>query len=175
MVDELEATYLNKKPIIRNFSKAKVNIVLKIADLKKDDEILDFGCGAGWLKNKLKNEGYNIKGYDTTSEHSDIENYVELSPNKIFVLDVFEHIPKEEILKIVRNFKKMNQNIELIIAITNENLISRKARKLLGKSERVSDHITTLNEILEILNSELTFVKKFNFLGVSYIAKFKNN
>jgi len=175
MVDELKSTYLNKNPIIRNFSKTKVNLALKIADLKKDDEILDFGCGEGWLKNKLRQEGYNINGYDITPEHSDVEDYTKLKPNKILVLDVFEHIPKEEVLKIVKNFKKMNPNVEIITAIPTENFISRKARKLLGKSERVSDHITTIKEILEILNSEFKLVKKINFLTVSYIAKFRNN
>ena len=68
----------------------------------------------------------------------------------------------------------MNPNFNLIVIIPTENFISRKIRRLLGKSERVSDHITPLNEILKILNSELKLIKKVNFLSISYIAKFRN-
>jgi len=174
MTDELSATYLNKNPIIRTFSKTKIKIAFMIADLKKTDLILDFGCGEGWLKNNLKKQGYNVIGYDITPEHSDVEDYRKIKPNKIFVMDVFEHIPKEEIVKIIKNFKEMNPDFELITSIPTENWISRKARKILGKTERVKDHITNLREIKQILKGELKLVKKINFLTVSYIAKFRN-
>ncbi len=174
MTDKLSATYLNKNPIVRIFSKSKVKLALKIADLKKTDLILDFGCGEGWLKNNLKNQGYNITGYDITPEHSDIKDYTEIKPDKIFVMDVFEHIPKNEIKEIIKSFKKMNPNFELITAIPTENFVSRKARKILGKSERVKEHVTSIKEIMNILNGELKLSKKINFLTVSCIAKFRN-
>lgn len=174
MIDKLSSTYLNKNPIIRIFSRTKIKIALKIADLKKTDLILDFGCGGGWLKSNLKEQGYNVIGYDIIPEHSDINDYGKLKPDKIFVMDVFEHIPKEEIKKILKNFKKMNPNFELITSIPTENWVSRKARKILGKNERVKDHITNLKEIMDILKEKLVLIKKFNFLTVSFIAKFKN-
>lgn len=174
MTDELSATYLNKNPIIRAFSRTKIKIAIKMANSKKDDLILDFGCGEGWLKNNLKKQGYNITGYDITPKHSDVKDYRKIKPDKIFAMDVFEHISKEEIVKIIKNFKKMNPNFELITSIPTENWISRKARKILGKTERVKDHITNLKEIKKILKEELKLIKKFNFLSVSYIAKFKN-
>ncbi len=173
-MDSLSATYLNKNPIVRIFSRNKIKLAIKIAGLKKTDLILDFGCGEGWLKNNLKNQGYNAIGYDITPEQSDIGDYTRLKPDKIFAMDVFEHIPKEQIRKIIKNFKKMNPNFELITSIPTENLVSRKARKILGKSERVKEHITSLKEIKKILKEELQIVKKINFLTVSYIAKFKN-
>jgi len=175
MKDELSSTYLNKNPLIREYFKKKVNLAVNLAKLKKQDYILDFGCGEGWLKNKLRKEGYLVVGYDITPEHTEIKDYRKISPTKIFALDVFGHIPKEEIIKIIKDFKKMNNNFELIVSIPTENLISRKARKLLGKSERVSGHITSLKEISKILNSEFKRTKRINFFGISYIAKFKSN
>jgi 2-polyprenyl-3-methyl-5-hydroxy-6-metoxy-1,4-benzoquinol methylase len=174
-MDTLKSTYLNKNPIIRIFSRTKVNIAIKMARLNKADKILDFGCGEGWLKNKLKNQGFYVVGYDKTPEHTEIKDYTELSFNKIFALDVFEHIPKEEIVKIIKNLKKKNKKFELITAIPTENLVSRKMRKFLGKSEKVPDHITSLKEIVSILRKELRQVKSFNFLTVSYIAKFRSD
>jgi len=174
MVDDLKSTYLNKNPVIKIFSRTKINLAIKLANLKKDDLILDFGCGAGWLKNKLKNLGYSAIGYDITPEHSDVKYYTGVTPTKIFAMDVWEHISKEEIKNIIKNFKKMNPGFELITAIPTENLLSRKARKFLGKSERVADHITPIKEILKILNSELKLIKKINFLNVSWIGKFKS-
>jgi hypothetical protein len=175
MADSISTTYKNKNPLIQIFSRTKVNIAVRMANLKKEENILDFGCGEGWLKNRLKEKGYKVTGYDVTPSQSDVEDYTKTSPDKIFVLDVFEHIPKEEISKIIDNFKRMNPNFILITAIPTENLVSRKVRKLLGKDERVKDHITTIKEILEILKKELIPVKKFNFLTVSKIFVFKNN
>jgi cyclopropane fatty-acyl-phospholipid synthase-like methyltransferase len=174
MADSISTTYKNKNPLIQIFSRTKVNIAVRIANLKKEEKILDFGCGEGWLKNKLKSKGYNVIGYDVTPSQSDIDDYKKTIPDKIFVLDVFEHIPKEEISKIIVDFKRMNPKFILITAIPTENFVSRKVRKLLGKSERVKDHITTIKEILEILNKELILKKRFNFLTVSKIFIFKN-
>tara|TARA_Y100000310_G_scaffold329947_1_gene400710 strand:- start:38409 stop:38960 length:552 start_codon:yes stop_codon:yes gene_type:complete len=174
MVDKLKATHMHKNPLLRWFFRTKTSLAIKLAKLKKSDLILDFGCGAGWLKNLLKKKGYNVVGYDITPEQSDINDYTSIKPDKIFVIDVFEHISKEEIRRTIQNFKKMNPNFELITIIPKENWISRKIRKLLGKDEVVADHITPLKDILVILKSELKLLKKVNFLGVSFIGRFKN-
>jgi len=174
VADNLKTTYMHKNPLVRWFFRTKTNIAIRLADLKKTETILDFGCGAGWLKKKLKKKGYNVVGYDITPKYSDVKDYTKIKANKIFALDVFEHIRKREIKEILMNFKKINPNFELIVAIPTENWVSRKCRKLLGKSEKVSDHITSFKEILKILNSQLKLIRKINFLSVSYIAKFKH-
>ena len=38
-----------------------------------------------------------------------IKDYRKIKPTKIFALDVFEHVPKEEIEKILNNFQKLNE------------------------------------------------------------------
>jgi len=173
-VNELSDTYLSENPLVRIFSRMKVNIAVRLAELKKGDLILDFGCGAGWLKDNLRKRGLNVIGYDIVEEQSDIKDYTKIKPDKIFAMDVFEHISKDEVKEIIDNFKKMNKEFELITAIPTENWVSKKCRKILGKSEKVKGHITPLKEILKILKSELKLVKKINFLSVSWIGKFKN-
>ena len=98
MKDELKRTHASSNPLIKIFFRTKTNLAIKIACLKKSDIILDYGCGGGFLKNKLKSMGFNALGYDITPEHSDLEDYRELNPNKIFAIDVFE--PPSKILYI---------------------------------------------------------------------------
>ena len=174
MPDELKNTYLSRNPFVKYFFRLKSRIAVNLANLKKNDLILDFGCGAGFLKNKLKKKGYRVIGYDVTKSQTDIEDYRKLSPSKIFAMDVFEHIPKEELKQVIRNFKLMSSKFSLIVAIPTENLISRKIRRILGKKERVEGHVTNIEEILKILNSEFKLEKRINLFFVSYIAKFRN-
>ena len=161
----------NKNPLVRLFYRWKFGLAFRYAGLKKEDLILDFGCGAGWLKKQLLD--YNVIGYDINPKETEVKDYTTLKPTKIFAMDVFEHIGKEDIRKIISNFKKMNPDLILVTTIPTETWFWRKSRKLLGLSETVADHITPLKEILKILNEELTLVKKVNFFTISHIAKWK--
>jgi len=165
-------TVLHKNPIVKIYFRWKFNKIIKFAKLNKEELVLDFGCGDKWLKRTL--QGYNVTGYDLNPRQTEVEDYRTLHPDKIFVIDVFEHIPLEEIKKIIKDFKKMSPNLELITSIPTENWISRKIRVLVGKQERAPDHITSLKEIWEILTSEMELVEKINFFTIARIARFKN-
>ena len=172
--DDIKATYESPNPFIKWFFNKKINTVLKIADLKKDDLLLDFGCGGGEIKKRLKDSKIKIIGYDLTPEHSDIDNYTKIKPTKIISMDCFEHIPKSEIPKIVENFRKMNPNAIMIFSIPTENFFSRKIRKLLGKPERANGHITTLKEILSIFSQkQMKLIKKKNLFTITFIGSYK--
>jgi len=167
----LENTYESKNLLTKVYFRKKVEAAIRLAKLKKEDIILDFGCGAGWLENRLKN--FYILGYDINPEKTFIKEYNEIKPTKIFCLDVFEHIPLEELEKIIYNFKKIG-NFELIVSIPTGNFISRKMRKLVGKIEIPKEHITSYKEIINLLNKNFKLVKKINFFTVTKIFKFKN-
>ena len=169
---ENEDWHNNKNPLVRLFYRIKFKIAISYAQLKKDDLILDFGCGTGQLKKMLP--GYKLIGYDIDPKLTKIKDYTKIKPDKIFALDVFEHIPQEEIRRILRNFKKMNLNFVLVTAIPTETWLWRKARKLMGLSETVTDHITKLEEILKILNEELYWKREINFALMTHISKWKN-
>lgn len=170
--NRLENTYESSNIITRIYFRKKINAAIRIARLKKEEIILDFGCGGGWLERKL--EGYNIHGYDINPEKTFIEDYRKISPKKIFALDVFEHIPSEEIREILNNFKKMNKDFELIVSVPTGNFISRKIRKLVGKTEVPKEHITSFDEILKIMKENFELKKKINFLTVTKIFLFEN-
>ena len=168
--NKLETTYEDKNIITKVYFRSKVFVAIKLAGLNKEDIILDFGCGGGWLEKKLKN--FKIFGYDLNPKKTFVEDYKEIKPTKIFVLDVFEHIPKSEIKKIINNFKKMNNKFELIVSQPTENWLSRSVRKLVGKIEIPDEHITRYEEVLDILNKNFKLKKKVNFFTVGHLFLF---
>src|SRR3989344_3013160 len=139
-------TYNSNNLITKVYFRTKIMTAIKLANLKKEDIILDYGCGGGWLEHKLKNY-------------------------KIYGLDVFEHIPLEEIKKIIKNFKKMGK-FELIVSQPTENFISRKVRKLVGKEEVPKEHITRYKDIVNLLKTDFKLIKKINFFTVCHIFLF---
>ena len=166
----LRNTYESGNLIAKIYFRWKVMTAIKLAGLKKEDVILDYGCGDGWLEYKLKN--YNIHGYDLNPKKTFVKDYTKIRPNKIFVLDVFEHVPVKVIKEVIGSFKKMGK-FELIISQPTENWLSRKVRKLIGKSEVPDEHITRYEEIIEILEKEFKLIKKVNFFTVCHIFLFK--
>ena len=163
-MDCIEATHYHKNPLVRYFFRRKWNIAIEMAELNKGDIILDFGCGEGYLKKVLKE--HKVTGYDITPEHSDLKDYKEIKPTKIFVLDVFEHIP------LIVAFKENYGSFRLITIIPTENFISRKLRRLVGKPEITEGHITKLKDIIDLLNKNLTLEKSKSFWTISYIASY---
>ncbi|MEK6820530.1 MAG: methyltransferase domain-containing protein, partial [Nanoarchaeota archaeon] len=158
--------------LVRIYFRMKVWLAIRLAKLKKDDVILDFGCGGGWLEKKL--QGYRIYGYDINPKKTFIKNYKKIKADKIFVLDVFEHVQKEEIKKILNNFKKLNKKFDLIVSIPTENFASRKVRKFVGKVEIPREHITKYKDILEILKKNFKLKKRVNLFTVSHIFLFEH-
>jgi len=171
-IEEENKGYHEKTPLIKLFYKLKFKIAIKYARLKKDDLILDFGCGTNWLKENMLPE-YNVVGYDIDPKLTEVKDYKKIKPDKIVVFDVFEHIEKKEIRKIIKNFKKMSPDFTLVTIIPTETWFWRKSRKVMGLSETVADHITPLKEILKILGEELNWVRQVNFFGISHISKWK--
>lgn len=171
--NKLENTYESKNLITKIYFRIKIWLAIKIAKLKKENIILDFGCGDGWLEKELKD--YQIFGYDLNPEKTFIKDYRKIKPNKIFALDVFEHIPPNEIEKILEEFKKLNNKFELIVSIPTGNFLSRKIRKLVGKTEVPKEHITNYKEVLKILKEKFILKKNINFLSVSKVFLFEHN
>ncbi len=168
----LENTYESKSPITRIYFRKKIDAAIKLAGLKKDDIILDFGCGAGWLESRLR--GFDIRGYDINPKKTFIKDYKNIKPTKIFCLDVFEHIPFSEIATIIKNFKEMNSQFQIIVSIPTGNLLSKKVRRLVGKTEVPKEHITSYKQILGILKKNFVLKKKINFLTVTKIFLFEH-
>jgi nitrogen regulatory protein PII-like uncharacterized protein len=171
--NKLENTYESKSIITRIYFRWKVKSAINLARLTKKDIILDFGCGDGWLERNLIK--YQIYGYDINPSKTFIDEYRKINPTKIFVLDVFEHIPITEIEKIIESFKDMSKKFLLIVSIPTENLVSRKIRKLVGKTEIPKEHITKHKDIIKLLKKNFILKKRINFFSVSHILLLEHN
>lgn len=169
--NRLKDTYESSNLITMIYFRWKIMTAILLAGLTKEDIILDYGCGGGWLERKLAN--FKIYGYDINPKKTFIKDYKKIKPTKIFALDVFEHIPAKEIKKIVNSFKKLNDKFEIIVSIPTENWISRKMRKLVGKKEIPDEHITRYEEILDIMMENFRLMKKVNFFTVTHTYLFE--
>ena len=168
--NKLSNTYESRNLITKFYFRSKVWVAIKMARLKRNDVILDFGCGGGWLEQKL--EGNKIYGYDINPKKTFIKDYRDVKPTKIFALDVFEHIPVKEIQSISEEFEKMSSKFDLIVSAPTENWISRKMRKMVGKSEVPEEHITNWRVIYNLLRKKFRLKRSFNFFSVSKIWVF---
>ena len=100
--------------------------------------ILDFGCGVGHFLYHLKKKGYqNYYGVDISTQQIDycsknITDQVEVADGKVFLEqrpetydlivahDVMEHIPKENVLKLLNLvFRSLKKNGMLIMRVPN--------------------------------------------------------
>lgn len=81
--------------------------IIKFGNLTEEKGlILDYGCGVGHLKKKLQDR--YVVGYDIIPEFSDISDYKGLTPRKIVLSGVLEHLYLNEIETLLNEFLEMN-------------------------------------------------------------------
>lgn len=149
-----------------------LNTIIDFGDLYNEKGlILDFGCGVGHLKKQLK--GKKVIGYDIIPQLSDVPDYRKLRPVKIVLSGVLEHIYLDEIEKILKDFKKMNKNSELLIFLPTENFISKMAMVLAGERHAHDDHVSSYKEINALIEKYYYPEKRvYLFLRMAQITKY---
>jgi SAM-dependent methyltransferase len=146
--------------------------IIEFGDLRKETGlILDFGCGHGHLKKKLK--GLNVVGYDIIPELSDVLDYQNLIPSQIVLSGVLEHLYGDEIEVLIQRFKRMNPRANLLVYLPTENLVSKIVMRLAGQKNAHNDHVSKYREINRIIEKEHCLEKRrYIFLGMAQISKY---
>ena len=138
---------------------------------EKYDTILDFGSSFGALKNKLNNG--KVINYDIIPECTDVKDYRTVRPDVIVCSHILEHLSRDEIIRLIKDFLLMNPQHLLITAIPTENLISKLlafiATPLIGKSHEF--HKTKIEEIQEILHNNYNLIARKNIMTMTIIEK----
>lgn len=160
----------------KGFSKIYFNKILKtlidFGSLKKEKGIiLDYGCGVGHLKKKLPDS--NIVGYDILPELTDVVDYKSLSPQKIVLSGVLEHLSLIEIENLLKDFIKMNPRAVLLVFLPTENMVSKLAMHLAGQSNAHDDHVSKYKDINRLIEKYYYPEKrKYIFLEMAQITKY---
>ena len=152
-----------------------IDTIIKIGNLKKTNKIiLDFGCGLGVLKKKLKSKS-NIVNYDKNTKFSEIKNWKNIK-FEIFVSNqVFYQFSEKKLETIIKEIKKKNPKTLFIIGISKRSLLNKIGKFLLFKFTAHKNTILTYKKELFILTKYLKIIKKTNVLLLSdiYLMKFK--
>jgi SAM-dependent methyltransferase len=152
-----------------------ITIIIAFGDLRKGEGlILDFGCGLGHLKKRLQEK--NVIGYDIIPELSDVADYKTLTPSKIVLSGVLEHMYIDEIEKLLHDFIQMNPYAELLIFLPTENFVSKIAMHLAGQVHAHDDHISKYKDINKVIEKYYYLKKrKYIFLHMGQISHYVSN
>lgn len=146
--------------------------IIKFGDLKKEKGlILDWGCGLGYLKRKLKDN--NIVGYDIIPELSDIQDYHNLKPAQIVLNNVLEHLYPQEVRKILTEFQQMNPRVVLLVCLPTENWVSKIMMRLANCKNAHADHVSGYKEINKIIEEKYSLAKRcYIFFRMTQVTKY---
>lgn len=103
--------------------------IMKFAEIEEDETVLDFGCAKGFLVYALRLAGVSAYGYDSSRYaiencHPDVEDYVSnyLAWNPrydcITSKDVFEHIPNNALIGLVRSLAFVAPKMLVLVPYT---------------------------------------------------------
>ena len=106
--------------------RAKVLMPTIKKHIKRKDRVLDVGCDTGIVTNHIKKSiGCEIKGTDKKNVlENDIPfstHYIAGTHNKILLIDVLHHIPRNKQLSTIKHWEKYG---EVIIIETEPNLVA---------------------------------------------------
>ena len=160
------------KGIIGIYFNKVIDDIIKLGNLKEEEGlILDFGCGVSIIRDRLPHR--NIIGYDIVPELSDIDDYKQLTPNKVISNAVCEHLTKKELEEVLNNFKKMNVQT-LVVGLPTENKLSKFLSIIVKRRRTRHDHKLKLNTINEMIEKRYNLIKRKAVFTMSEISLWKN-
>lgn len=160
-------------------------------NLQKDDVVLDLGCGSGFLLDLIKNDVKSYVGIDLSQEfiaESKITHkkntesfFCESSKehaskyknhyNKIFLMDVTEHLDDETMVGVINDCYKMLKNNGQIIIHTPNGLYFLELLKHYGIIKQTTGHIAirAFSQYKELIKKS-----RFSTISVRYINHYIN-
>lgn len=171
--EDLQPHYEHYLPIVRFYWHRVMAGIVSQIEAKKNELILDFGCGTQRLKHYLPKHA--IIGYDIITEYSDINDYKSLRPHTIVCSHVLEHLEISQLQDLITDFMGMRQKF-LITAQPTENWLSRISN-LLGRPQCITnklkaiDHISDIKDIHDRLSKSYDLKKRKGILTMTSVSK----
>tara|TARA_B100001996_G_scaffold231448_1_gene178598 strand:+ start:277 stop:831 length:555 start_codon:yes stop_codon:yes gene_type:complete len=101
---------------------ALISNIINIGNLKNKNLILDYGCGEKRLEEKLNKK---ILNYDINPKYSDYESIDNLKYETVILNQVLMYLSPTEVKELFIKFFKINPNMEFIIGMGKQTLLSR--------------------------------------------------
>ena len=167
----LQSFYKSKNPFLRWYEWRRLKKAAKLANLKGNETVVDFGCNIRALQKVLPKTCKYI-GFDVVSEYSDIDDYTRLkNVDVVFALAVFEHLDEKQLRTVLGNFKKMGIKKLVVELPREEGRVSRLANGLLGlEFEHVLNHKTDWKKVVRIVDEFYDCTNVFNNMFIGWIS-----
>ena len=129
-------------------------LLFTIIDLGRLDRnnltILDYGSGYGVLKSIIKNRNktVNVINYDIEPDLTEIKDWRNVDFDVVVANEVFYTFDQVALEFLLVEFKKKNQNIEIIVGISKQSIINNIGKIIFRESE--AHNLTLLNPKEEI-------------------------
>ena len=158
-------SYLQRGLVSRLVFWPKLKVVIRLARLRPDSRVFDFGCGSGILLAHLSDQGRFLQATDLHAEVAlsvaerlglkrveflPADSWQDSIPNggvdTIIAANVLEHMKdRREVLQMFS--RKLARTGRLVVSGPTENQLYRFGRRLIGFSGHY--HVTTIDHILE--------------------------
>ncbi len=167
--DTAKDYYLGLKGIYFN---TILNTIIAMGNLSsRNVQILDFGCGRGYLKKKLPGK---VIGYDIIPAYSDISDWKTVACDVVVVNEVFYLFSEPELKAFLAALRQKNPDVELIVGMSRQGVINKILATITrvphdaGTKLKPKDERRILLENMRVLSKRTVF-----FLCDIYHLKFK--
>lgn len=141
----------------------------------KKVRILDFGCGYGYLKKKLK-KNINIKiiNFDIIKELTEINDWKKVDFDYLVSTHVFMYLGPKKLNKLLLDLKRHNKKLKLITTISRQGLLNSIGKFILNEPNAHKGTLLNYNNELKLLKKKMRVIKKKNILFLSdiYLLEF---
>ena len=153
------------------------NKIIKLGKFNENGNILDFGCGYGFLKKKNKTlcNPSKIINYDIIQELTEINNIFEVKFEKIVFCQSLYLLNKNDIEDLLKKLKSKEPNLLVIVVISKQSIINKILSFLLLHWKHYNG-VKTSPQIEEmILKNHCNVLEERDLiLSKLFLFKFKN-
>src|SRR5262245_22113065 len=122
----------------------------------RDIQILDYGCGLGYLSKMLPGK---VIGYDIIPSLSETNNWRNVRFDLVVANEVFYLFSARELINLLAEFKSINPHAEIIVAISRQGLLNNIFKYLFNEPDAHRGTKLAPKEERDILDSNLNLLK----------------
>ena len=170
----LEKYHVTKGNIISSFYFNFIYFLISNVCNYKNQKVLDYGGGLGYLKSKLIKKGAKVKIYDIVKELSDIDNFKKYKFDIIIFCQVLMYLKKKDVKKIFKYCNKQ-KDITIITCFSKQTIISKIFATILNHKNPHKDTKLKPKDEELLIKFFFNIKKTFNFyLFKIIVANVKN-